>query len=315
MGRFRLSNRMTELNEIEIEKIEADMPKFNDLLKTIKETTLDLIEKTDDLTGYMSKYKSKKGMPLLSTKNECMGHYLTDLISLAQSQLNGKKVEDSDLINRLIEQRVTMERIRPLEDKMKYRIDKLTALAQGNVKTNDPINLRPDVDNLESSTDEDSSEDESEDKKVEKKKDGIYRLDKTKMRPMLPPDSVQSAEDRALQKAKKRAIGSAVVRELALEAGDEPEQYQTNELHDKMSKRRLDQARIRESEEANFIRVQRKKGDRHQERGAMRNSGFNGLTSFADTSVLHGAMDGADVLDKMKKLKRERKVAMAKKKH
>lgn len=56
---------------------------------------------------------------------------------------------------------------------------------------------------------------------------------------------------------------SAVVRELALEAGDEPEQYQTNELHDKMSKRRLDQeARIRESEEANFIRVQRKKGDR-----------------------------------------------------
>ena len=91
---------------------------------------MDLIEKTDDLTGYMSTYKSKKGMPLLSTKNECMGHYLTDLISLAQSQLNGKKVEDSDLINRLIEQRVTMERIRPLEDKMKYRIDKLTALAQ-----------------------------------------------------------------------------------------------------------------------------------------------------------------------------------------
>ena len=54
-----------------------------------------------------------------------------------------------------------------------------------------------------------------------------------------------------------------MVRELALEAGDEPEQYHTNELHDKMSKRRLDQeARIRESEEANFIRIQRKKGDR-----------------------------------------------------
>ena len=91
---------------------------------------MDLIEKADELTDYVSKNESKKGMPLLSTKNECMGHYLTDLITLAQSQLNGKKVEDSDLINRLIEQRVTMERIRPLEDKMKYRIDKLTALAQ-----------------------------------------------------------------------------------------------------------------------------------------------------------------------------------------
>ena len=63
---------------------------------------------------------------------------------------------------------------------------------------------------MESSTDEESSDDESEDKKVEKKKDGIYRLDKTKMRPMLPPDSVQSAEDRALQKAKKRAFGRFV---------------------------------------------------------------------------------------------------------
>ena len=44
----------------------------------------------------------------------------------------------------------------------------------------------------------------------------------------------------------------------------------------------------------------------------MRKSGFNTLTSFADTSVLYDAKDGADVLDKMKKMKRERKAAKGK---
>ena len=122
---------MTELSEIEAEKIEADIPKFHDLLKTIKEVTQELIEKTDEVNEFLDQNESHtQGMPLLAVKNECMGHYLSDLVSLAQCQLKGKKVEDSDLINRLIEQRVTMERIRPLEDKMRYRIEKLTALAQ-----------------------------------------------------------------------------------------------------------------------------------------------------------------------------------------
>jgi len=305
---------MTELSEIEAERIEADMPKFVDLLKTIKESTGELIEKIDSLTEFVEKGDNDNGMALLGIKNECMAHYLTDLVTLAQSQLNGEQIEGNVVIDRLIEQRVTMERIRPLEDKMRYRIEKLTALAQGNVKKDDPINLRPDVDNLESSSDEDDEEEEATEvgKKSRQDKPKIYKIDKTKLRPMLPPDSAQTAADRALERTKKRALGSSVIREITREAGDEPEQLQTNELFqdDKMGRRRIaEEARIKESEESNFIRINRKKGDRHKERDAMRKSGFTNLTSFADTSVLYDAQDGKDVLDKMKKMKRERKAA------
>ena len=58
---------------------------------------------------------------------------------------------------------------------------------------------------------------------------------------------------------------SSVIREITREAGDEPEQLQTNELFqdDKMGRRRIaEEARIKESEESNFIRINRKKGDR-----------------------------------------------------
>ena len=200
---------MTELSENDVERIEADMPKFVDLLKTINESTGELIEKIDQLTKFVNEGDNENGMALLGVKNECMAHYLTDLVTLAQSQLNGEKIEGTSVIDRLIEQRVTMERIRPLEDKMRYRIEKLTALAQGNVKKDDPINLRPDVDNLESSSDDDEEdEDEDEVKKSSKEdKPKVYKIDKTKLRPMLPPDSAQSAADRALERTKKRALG------------------------------------------------------------------------------------------------------------
>ena len=75
------------------------------------------------------------------------------------------------------------------------------------MKKDDPINLRPDVDNLESSSEEDESGSDEEGKETKPKKDGVYKIDKTKMRPMLPPDSAQSAADRALERSKKRALG------------------------------------------------------------------------------------------------------------
>ena len=82
-------------------------------------------------------------------KNECMAQYLADLISVAGHQLNGKSIEGSSLVNRLIEERVTLERIRPLEEKLKYKIDKLTKIAHGNIDKNDPLQIKPNVDNLD----------------------------------------------------------------------------------------------------------------------------------------------------------------------
>ena len=78
-----------------------------------------------------------------------MSQYLADLILVAGHQLNGKSIKESDLVNRLIEERVTLERIRPLEDKLKYKIDKLTKLAQGNIDKNDPLQIKPNVENLD----------------------------------------------------------------------------------------------------------------------------------------------------------------------
>ena len=82
-------------------------------------------------------------------QNECMAQYLADLISVAGHQLNGKSIEGSTLVNRLIEERVTLERIRPLEEKLKYKIDKLTKIAHGNIDKNDPLQIKPNVDNLD----------------------------------------------------------------------------------------------------------------------------------------------------------------------
>ena len=44
---------MTELTEVEAERIEADIPKYHDLLKTINETGEDLIEQISAITAQL----------------------------------------------------------------------------------------------------------------------------------------------------------------------------------------------------------------------------------------------------------------------
>ena len=42
-----------------------------------------------------------------------------------------------------------MERIGPLEDKLNYKIEKLTKMGTDNVDLNDPLQTKPDIDNLD----------------------------------------------------------------------------------------------------------------------------------------------------------------------
>ena len=73
-----------------------------------------------------------------------MAFYLCDLLGVVGSQLSGVSIADSALVKRLIEQRIVLERIRPLEEKLDYKINKLLKMATNNLDSNDPLKSKPD---------------------------------------------------------------------------------------------------------------------------------------------------------------------------
>jgi U3 small nucleolar ribonucleoprotein protein LCP5 len=67
----------------------------------------------------------------LSAKNDLMLSYLHHLTLLVHLKLSGRSLTDhQDLVQELVRIRVILDKIRPLETKLKYQIDKLVRKAQ-----------------------------------------------------------------------------------------------------------------------------------------------------------------------------------------
>lgn len=121
-----------------------------------------------------------------------MLQYITQLAFFVHLKLSGKKVEGHPVIESLVELRVILEKMKPIESKLKYQIDKLVRTAvigsQGqengtqaaigsnnnssflatffsqlyDALANDPLSFKPNPMNLLNREDEEDEDDEEE---------------------------------------------------------------------------------------------------------------------------------------------------------
>ena len=112
-------------------------------------------------------FSRKDGLDFLDVKNSLLLSYLIDLTVLVRNRSNGKK--DVQNMRRLVEMKTVLDKMRGLDKKLRYQIEKLLAastsastFASGgdNDGKEDPLQFRPDPQSLED--DKDSSSDMSE---------------------------------------------------------------------------------------------------------------------------------------------------------
>jgi U3 small nucleolar ribonucleoprotein protein LCP5 len=82
-----------------------------------------------------------------------------------------------DLVDAMVEKRIVLDKVKALEGRMRYQIEKLVRLAQDSHKTNDtvledPLAFRP---NPQALMDDGSAEEGVEDENKAEEDDGIYR--------------------------------------------------------------------------------------------------------------------------------------------
>ena len=108
---------------------------------------------------------TKEGISYLDTKHLLMLSYCINIAFYLLLKAEGRPVKDHPVVLRLVEIRTYIEKLRPIDKKLKYQIDKLLKMAKEGVTGEeedadgageDPLQFRPNPDALVSKVDEDA---------------------------------------------------------------------------------------------------------------------------------------------------------------
>ncbi|XP_057285544.1 LOW QUALITY PROTEIN: neuroguidin-like, partial [Pezoporus wallicus] len=159
------------------------------------------------------KLRTEKGLSLLELRAQALVQYLQDLGLVLGAKARGGPLGGLPALPRLLETRVVLEKLRPIEHRLKYQVEKLLRAAMtGAPGAEHPLAFHPEPSNL-------AEEPEAAPLKAPGLGGG---------RRYVPPhiipvqyDSV-GREQRAQEAAQRRALSSSVLRELRDELSDAP---------------------------------------------------------------------------------------------
>lgn len=255
-----------------------------------------------------------KGLSFLEMKYNVLLSYLINVSYLILRKCSGERIECDPSIDRLVEIRTVLEKIRPIDHKLKYQIDKLVKTAvTGTNDTTDPSNYKADPDHLmakidasdESDNDSDDNDNDNE-KKNKIKKTGVYVPPKLAAVHYDGDETTAEKTQKANERARRRAVSGAVLRELKEEYLDTPiEDSQGGEKH--MSIGRENQRKI-EYEENYMTRLPVTKQEKH------RNKKISTMGQLGDEVTSFGGSSSASS-KKRKAPKGKGKKSFKKKRH
>ncbi|TPX67850.1 hypothetical protein SpCBS45565_g03427 [Spizellomyces sp. 'palustris'] len=295
------------------ELVKKDVGEFVTLLSDFKAKVVELRARLAvTLDGMQSgTIRTSNGVSLLEVKVHSILSYLTNLAFYLLLKLHGHSPQNHEAISNLVELRIVLEKIKPLEQKLKYQIDKLVKAAtmhedQQNVAgpvsaLQDPLAFKPNPAAMVSSATIDTTGGQDE-------TGGVYRP--PKLAPMhFDEQGSRTKTGRLTQAAKEKASRSRLLRDLRSQYDDRPEEmtaegtgYGAHEVS--ASKQDEKWAERERFEEENFIRLNMTREDKRmaanlRKKGALMRfqDEFQALEEdFRDLSGLQRAVQDEDEL-------------------
>ncbi|GFS22005.1 neuroguidin-like [Elysia marginata] len=180
-------------------EVEIEIPEALSLFKEIKKSSGECLQHVRALTAKIQESpKLPHGMSFLDVKNQLMGSYMANLALLMDKKTSGQSVKNHHSIDRLVEIRTVLEKMRPIEHKLKYQINKVvTAYKDKKQDPSDPRKFKANFGAFANASESDSSEDEDTKEKDDDKP-------KTYVAPKLAPESRDMHRIRDNRKVKER---------------------------------------------------------------------------------------------------------------
>merc|ERR1719471_1134608 len=169
-----------------------------------------------------------RGIDFLDIKNGLLAEYNTNLAYLVMKKTRGELIEGDKVVERLCYLRTMLEKIRPIEHKLKFQIDKYVNLAEtGQVRPDDPTRFKANPGMLSSKLGE--GEDESDDEDDEEG-EGVKKAGQKYVAPKNVPKhfeedkSKEELQAEQTAKKKKSALSHSMMKELKSQMFDTPEE-------------------------------------------------------------------------------------------
>ncbi|CAM5072232.1 unnamed protein product [Eretmochelys imbricata] len=293
------------------EQLVSDLPPALALLGSLQEQVVGV---TAHVQGLLQRvragtFPTEKGLSFLELKAQLLLFYLQDLTQLLLEKSSGRSLAAQPGVLRLAELRTVLEKMRPIEQKLRYQVDKLVkAAVTGAVGDDNPLRFKPDPGNMMSKL-SDEEEDGTGGKAAGKKplaKGGVRKYVPPRLVPVHYDETEAEREKKALDQAKKRALSSSVIRELKEQFSDAPEEIREGRYLHATRQSQEDEHR-RNYEEAMLVRLNLSRQDKaRRRRVAALGAQLHSLTHFGDISALTGAAPptGEDLSPQKKRRKK-----------
>jgi len=243
--------------------IAADLPQFHSMLNNLKTYLGESISGVTNLQKTISDSATSRehGLSFLEMKCHLFLEYLINITYSMLLKLDGKPISGEACIEHLVEIRTVLSKIKPIEKKLKYQVDKLVKMSSDNGQASEQnaLSYKPNFENMVG-----KDEGEEEEEEEEEDKSAVYVPPKLTAVP-YEGDKL-SREERKLEKARKRNLNSNLLADIREEFGDEPEEIsdgRNRSLHRKMKEREDERQKY---EEDNLVRLTMTKKDKLMKR-------------------------------------------------
>lgn len=244
------------------DKLQQDASEMETLLKEISQGARTARTCIENLIDHVKSAPPTEGISFLDMKNRLLTSYSSNLGLLMLRKCYGKELEGEQAIERMIEIRTVLEKVRPIDHKLRYQVDKLVNIAEsGTLDKDDPLRFKPNPSGLLSKLEEDSSDEEGG---KEGGKDGIFKPPRN-VPQFYNTGATEDREEAEGEKRKKHIISKSIMDSIKEQYLDTPEEI--SHKADVMRKKLIeDDSRKVQMEEEHFTRFNTTKEEKANRR-------------------------------------------------
>jgi len=307
-----MSNEHETIRSKALEKYQELNEQLRDFLKNVLQ-----LEKSSSFNDELQSNRTDaNGISLLSIKNDLLYQYLMNLVAVMYHRSQPNHSLSSSLVRslilRLCEIRTSIEKIRPIEHKLQYQMDKLL---KANI--DQQLTFRANPANFDNNDEDNEIDDEdNQETKTKTDKSQIYRPPK-----LVPVEYNEDFDDKKgenksnkrLEYLKRRAYHSDILQDFKTKYSDTPEEIFNTERSRLLRENRAYKEQVAYEEEY-LKRLPQTKQQRTQLQRSMMTNTNDIMNHLNDAEVLFNEDFNSSAKKKKGKISRRTKKKMEKKK-